>query len=172
MFLCREYSKQLNDSRIMILQAREDALQGIVKDVDSKLAQYATNKKKYTGLLTDLILQVTPSSILSRMHVVQGGSLACTDKKQNWDGRRQSFVLRELALQAAEKLEEKAVVVVGREEDAAAVKEAAEAAKGKFKQTFKREAPQITVSTDEYLPSGSKGKGDDDTTWWLPDTSK
>ena len=56
--LCSEYSKQLNDSRIMILQAREDALQGIVKDVQSKLSQVASNKKKYSSLLTDLILQV------------------------------------------------------------------------------------------------------------------
>lgn len=55
---CSEYSKQLNDSRIMILQAREDALQGIVKDVQSRLSQYSSNKKKYTSLLTDLILQV------------------------------------------------------------------------------------------------------------------
>lgn len=58
------------------------------------------------------------------------------------------------------------MVVVGREEDAAVVKEAAEAAKSKFKQTFKHEAPQITVSTDEYLPSGSKGKNDDDDVTW------
>lgn len=57
------------------------------------------------------------------------------------------------------------MVVVGREEDAAVVKAAAEAAKGKFKEVFKREAPQISVSTDEYLPSGSKGKGDDHTSW-------
>lgn len=116
-----EYSKQLNDSRIMILQAREDALQGIVKDVQSKLSQVASNKKKYSSLLTDLILQ------------------------------------------AAGKLEgEKAVVVFGREEDTAVVKEAAEAAKSKFKQVFKVDAPQITVSTEEYLPSGSKGKSKDD----------
>lgn len=62
---CSEYSKQLNDSRIMILQAREDALQGIVKDVQSKLSQYSSNKKKYTSLLTDLILQVCPSTTLT-----------------------------------------------------------------------------------------------------------
>lgn len=72
-------------------------------------------------------------------------------------------------LQAAEKLMEKSVVVIGREEDAALVKEAAEAAKGKWKQAFKHEAPQINVSTDEYLPSGSKGKSDDDdVTWYCP----
>ena len=44
----------------MILQAREDALQGIVKDIESKLATFSSNKKKYTSLLTDLILQVYP----------------------------------------------------------------------------------------------------------------
>ena len=60
---CSEYSKQLNDSRIMILQAREDALQGIITDVDSKLASFSSNKKKYTSLLTDLIIQVCASSI-------------------------------------------------------------------------------------------------------------
>ena len=57
---CSEFSKQLNDSRIMILQSREDALQGIVKDVQSKLSQVSSNKKKYSSLLTDLILQVKP----------------------------------------------------------------------------------------------------------------
>ena len=69
-------------------------------------------------------------------------------------------------MQAAGKLEgEKSVVVFGREEDTAVVKEAAEAAKSKFKQVFKVDPPHITVSTDEYLPSGSKGKDEDDVTW-------
>ena len=57
------------------------------------------------------------------------------------------------------------MVVFGREEDTAVVKEAAEAAKSKFKQVFKLDPPQITVSTDEYLPSGSKGKDEDNVTW-------
>jgi len=70
--------------------------------------------------------------------------------------------------QAVEKLDEKAVVVVGREEDAAAVKEATEAAKSKYKQTFQHEAPTITVSNDTFLPSGSKGKDEDEVTWSAP----
>ena len=73
--------------------------------------------------------------------------------------------MQNMPVQAAGKLEEKAVVVFGREEDTAVVKEAAEAAKSKYKQVFKVDPPQITVSTDEYLPSGSKGKGDDEATW-------
>ena len=66
-----------------------------------------------------------------------------------------------------EKLQEKEVVVVGREEDSAIVKEATEAAKSKFKQTFKHEAPTITVSTDKFLASGSNGKDkdEDENTW-------
>ena len=56
---CREYSKQLNESRILILQAREDALQGIVQEAHAKLSKITGNKKQYTSLLTDLILQVT-----------------------------------------------------------------------------------------------------------------
>jgi len=59
---CSEYSKQLNAARIMILQAREDALQGIVKDSQAALTKITANKKKYTALLTDLILQVPPPS--------------------------------------------------------------------------------------------------------------
>lgn len=58
-------------------------------------------------------------------------------------------------------------MVVGREEDTALVKEAAEAAKSKYKQIFKADAPQITVSTDEYLPSKS-GKGDHESHWYSP----
>lgn len=45
----------------MILQAREDALQGIVKDVEAALSQFSSGKTKYTNLLTDLILQVHAS---------------------------------------------------------------------------------------------------------------
>lgn len=67
--------------------------------------------------------------------------------------------------QAVEKLQEKEVLVVGREEDAAMVKEATEAAQSKFKQTFKHEAPTIKVSTETFLPSGSKGKDEDEVTW-------
>ena len=52
-----EYSKQLNDSRIKVLQAREDAVQGIVKEAHNKLGSLTSDKKAYRSLLTDLIVQ-------------------------------------------------------------------------------------------------------------------
>jgi vacuolar-type H+-ATPase subunit E/Vma4 len=55
---CREFSKQLNDSRIKVLQARETSVHSIVKDAHAKLIEIAANKKQYKSLLTDLTVQV------------------------------------------------------------------------------------------------------------------
>lgn len=52
-----EYSKQLNDSRIKVLQAREDAVQAIVKEAHNKLGSLTSDKKAYRSLLTDLTVQ-------------------------------------------------------------------------------------------------------------------
>ncbi|KAK9845474.1 hypothetical protein WJX81_007411 [Elliptochloris bilobata] len=52
-----EYSKQLNDSRIKVLQAREDAVQAIVKEAHNKLSTLTADKKAYRSLLTDLTVQ-------------------------------------------------------------------------------------------------------------------
>ena len=52
----------------MILQAREDALQGIVKDSQAALSKVTANKKKYSQLLTDLILQVHPYLLCAFPH--------------------------------------------------------------------------------------------------------
>ena len=52
-----EYSKQLNESRIKVLQAREDAVQGIVKEAHKKLGSITADKKAYRSLLTDLTVQ-------------------------------------------------------------------------------------------------------------------
>lgn len=115
-----EYSKLLNESRIGVLQAREDALQGIVKEAYAKLSQVTGNKKQYVALLTDLIVQ------------------------------------------ASAKLREKSVLVYGREKDIPLVKEAIEAAKGKYKQVYNSEAPEITLSTDSYLPPAANGSKDEE----------
>ena len=57
-----EYSKQLNDSRIKVLQAREDAVQGIIKEAHNKLGSVTADKKAYRSLLTDLTVQARPAS--------------------------------------------------------------------------------------------------------------
>ena len=64
-FCHREYSKQLNESRIKVLQAQEDALQGILKDAEAGLARVSKDKKKYKALLTDLIVQVRMTTGIS-----------------------------------------------------------------------------------------------------------
>ena len=53
------------------------------------------------------------------------------------------------------------MLVYGREKDVPLVKEAIEAAKGKFKQVFNSEAPEITLSTDSYLPPAANGSKDE-----------
>ena len=46
-----------------MLQAQEDALQGILKDAEAGLARVSKDKKKYKALLTDLIVQVRTTEI-------------------------------------------------------------------------------------------------------------
>ena len=58
LLICSEYSKQLNESRIKVLQAREGSVHSLVKDAHARLLEIAANKKAYRGLLTDLTVQV------------------------------------------------------------------------------------------------------------------
>lgn len=67
--------------------------------------------------------------------------------------------------QACEKLQEKAVQVVGREQDIPAIKEAVEGAKSKFKSTYGHDAPSITVANEDYLLAASKGADDEGASW-------
>lgn len=52
-----EYSKQLNASRIKVLQTREDVVHSILDEARKKLEDVPKDKKKYEALLTDLLVQ-------------------------------------------------------------------------------------------------------------------
>lgn len=52
-----EYSKQLNDSRIKVLQARENAVSGVITEAQTYLGKIADDKKLYKALLVDLLVQ-------------------------------------------------------------------------------------------------------------------
>jgi len=52
-----EYSKQLNVSRLKILQAREDAVQGILGDAQTRLLAVSSDGAAYGRLLRNLLLQ-------------------------------------------------------------------------------------------------------------------
>lgn len=52
-----EYSKQLNASRIKILQAREDAVQSILGDAQGHMMKLSSDKAAYSRLLQDLMVQ-------------------------------------------------------------------------------------------------------------------
>lgn len=60
--ICREYSKQLNESRLKVLQARENAVHELIHDAQQSLAGIAKDTAKYKTLLTDLLLQVSSKS--------------------------------------------------------------------------------------------------------------
>ena len=55
---CSGYSKQLNDSRIKVLQAQEDAIQSLVHEAQEHLGKITSDKKGYKTLMTNLITQV------------------------------------------------------------------------------------------------------------------
>ncbi|PSC75013.1 V-type proton ATPase subunit E2-like [Micractinium conductrix] len=52
-----EYSKQLNESRIKVLQAREDAVQTVLQDAFAQLVAMSQDKAAYKRLLADLLAQ-------------------------------------------------------------------------------------------------------------------
>ena len=64
-------------------------------------------------------------------------------------------------MQGGEKLSEKNVVVVGREEDKSIVQDAVKAAEGKWKETYGHEAPKLTVGDEFLAPKDS----DDHQNW-------
>jgi V-type H+-transporting ATPase subunit E len=53
-----EFSKQLNESRIRVLQAREEAVQVLLHEAFARLAALSGDKAAYGRLLTDLLVQV------------------------------------------------------------------------------------------------------------------
>lgn len=52
-----EFSKQLNASRIKVLQAQDDAVQGVAREAHEALRGISSNAAKYQALLTDLLVQ-------------------------------------------------------------------------------------------------------------------
>lgn len=52
-----EYSKYLNESRIKVLQAREDAVQTLLKEAQKRLQSLSMNASEYGTLLLELIVQ-------------------------------------------------------------------------------------------------------------------
>lgn len=52
-----EYSKYLNENRIKVLQAREDAAQNLLKDAQRTLQSLSMNTAEYANLLVELIVQ-------------------------------------------------------------------------------------------------------------------
>ena len=53
-----EYSKQLNESRIKVLAAREEAVQGLLSEAFAQLAALSKDQAAYKRLITDLLVQV------------------------------------------------------------------------------------------------------------------
>ena len=49
-----EYSKQLNESRIKVLAAREEAVQGLLSEAFAQLAALSKDQAAYKRLITDL----------------------------------------------------------------------------------------------------------------------
>lgn len=52
-----EYSKQLNESRLKVLQARENAVHDLINDAQQGLSGFSKDQQKYKTLLTDLLVQ-------------------------------------------------------------------------------------------------------------------
>lgn len=52
-----EASKQLNESRLKVLQAREVVLADLVREAREKLAALTKDRSKYSALLSDLLVQ-------------------------------------------------------------------------------------------------------------------
>lgn len=52
-----EYSKKLNESRLKVLQAREDAIQGLLVEAQKQLVSLSMNSAEYGDLMLQLIVQ-------------------------------------------------------------------------------------------------------------------
>lgn len=52
-----EFSKQLNESRIKVLQAREDAVHNVLREGFAQLAALSKDASKYRALIVDLLVQ-------------------------------------------------------------------------------------------------------------------
>lgn len=62
---CREYSMQLNASRIRFLQAQDDVVNSMKESASKELLRASSNNKAYKKLLKALIIQVVIVLLLS-----------------------------------------------------------------------------------------------------------
>ena len=69
-------------------------------------------------------------------------------------------------MQAFAKLAEPSVVVKVREADQSLTKDALEAARSKYKDTFGRDGPETSLDTQNFLPPAGTGKeGEEENSW-------
>ena len=52
-----EYSKHLNENRLRVLQAREDAVQALLREAQASLISFSLNKEEYSRLMLSLIVE-------------------------------------------------------------------------------------------------------------------
>lgn len=62
-----DYSKQLNESRLKVLQARENAVRSILTDAKRRLVALSKNPMQYQTLLRDLVIEAAEK--LNERHV-------------------------------------------------------------------------------------------------------
>lgn len=56
--MCSEYSMQLNQSRLKVLQAQDDLVREVKQKVEEHLLEVSSHQDSYAHLLGELILQV------------------------------------------------------------------------------------------------------------------
>jgi vacuolar-type H+-ATPase subunit E/Vma4 len=56
--LCSEYSKTLNEARLRVLAAREEAIKAVITEARTKIKEVSKNPAQYKKLMQDLIVQV------------------------------------------------------------------------------------------------------------------
>ncbi len=79
MYVCREYSKQLNESRLKVLQARENAVHELIHDAQQSLAGISKDQQKYKTLLSDLLVQVDPPPAKCFVEAIKHATCKCSD---------------------------------------------------------------------------------------------
>lgn len=164
--MCREYSTQLNASRLKVLQAQDDLVRKMKDAAEKQLRSVSLDDDDYPSLLEALILQVCCSTTLSKSPNTQ-------HLEFHFEKTQVHSIMATLAcilVQGLLRLNEFAVQLRCREHDLDYVKSVVNSAANSYAKKTGADPPEVFVDEKHFLPGPPK-EGQHGSSWYSTSTN-
>eukprot|EP00798_Chlamydomonas_sp_ICE-L_P010250 gene10250-8168_t len=155
-----EYSKQLNEMRLKVLAAREQAIQEIVAESQQKLREVCKTPAEYKRLLTDLLVQSMrklgekTATVKCRQSMRKLGEKTATARCRQSMRKLGEKTATARCRQSMRKLREKTAIVRCRQVDLMLAKEVLEPARKAYTAKFNEEAAVLSLDKENFFNGG------------------